>query len=82
MSYVLRNYAGLEISRGSFLVNWSAIKTVFMKNIEIMKNLIDIEGYHALKIAKNSGYLKAHTAIIKLCCLNYRVGNPNNQNFG
>jgi hypothetical protein len=69
LNYVLRNFAGLELFGLNWKVNWSAVQTVFGRNIEFMKAIIQQEGEHALKYAINSSHLKAHTCLIKLCCL-------------
>lgn len=69
LSYVLRNYAGLEVYGLAWQINWEAIKLVLHKNLEIMKQIVQVEGEHSLKFAKNSSHLKAHNCLIKLCCL-------------
>lgn len=73
LSYVLRNYAGVEVFGVGWGVNWRGLGVVFTKNIEIMKGILEREGEHALKYAKNTSHMKAHICIIKLCCLYCRL---------
>lgn len=73
LSYVLRNFAGLELFGLSFKVNWSAVHAVLNKNLELMAAICMEEGDNALRFAENNAHLRANTCLIKLCCLYCRL---------